>query len=193
VVAALLAALVTAGLATGGVALSRAVAGDGPAADRSAATTAAAAAAGKASVAVADLNAVRLTMRKSRGRTLLVHFWASWCLPCLQELPVINRFALDMKAKGGVDVLSLSLDNPDAVHRVEKLLNETAPALTPTIVKVDDADAFITAFDARWEGSIPALFAYDGQGRLRARHIGEATRRELDRLVADASNTAKAK
>jgi thiol-disulfide isomerase/thioredoxin len=192
VVAALLAALVTAGLATGGVALSRAVAADGPAADRSAATTAAAAAAGKASMAIADLNAVRLTMRKSRGRTLLVHFWASWCLPCLQELPVINRFAQDMKAKG-VDVLSLSLDNPEAVNRVEKLLNETAPALTPTIVKVDDADAFITAFDARWEGSIPALFAYDGQGRLRARHIGEATRRELDRLVADASNAAKVK
>ena len=184
-VAALLAALVTAGLATGGVALSPAVAADGPAAER---PSAAPAAAGKAGVAIADLNAVRLTMRKSRGRTLLVHFWASWCLPCLQELPVINRFAQDMKAKG-VDVLSLSLDNPDAVNRVEKLLNETAPALTPTIVKVDDADAFITAFDTRWEGSIPALFAYDGQGRLRARHIGEATRRELDRLVADASNS----
>jgi thiol-disulfide isomerase/thioredoxin len=187
VVAALLAALVTAGLATGGVALSRAVAADGPAAERPSA-----AAVGKAGVAIADLNAVRLTMRKSRGRTLLVHFWASWCLPCLQELPVINRFAQDMKAKG-VDVLSLSLDNPDAVNRVEKLLNETAPALTPTIVKVDDADAFIIAFDARWEGSIPALFAYDGQGRLRARHIGEATRRELERLVADTSNSTRAK
>ena len=140
----------------------------------------------KAPVAVADLDTIKATMQKSRGRTLVVHFWASWCLPCLKELPVVNRFAREMKPKG-VDVLSLSLDDPKAGAQVAKVLGDTAPALTRTIAKVDDPDSFITQFDKRWEGAIPAMFVFDGQGHLRGRHIGEATRPELDGLVADAS------
>jgi thiol-disulfide isomerase/thioredoxin len=139
-------------------------------------------AASSRSVTLADLDAIRLAMQKSRGRTLIVHFWATWCLPCLKELPIVNRFALDKRGRG-VDVLSLSLDDPKAAAHVAKVLGETAPALTRTIAKVDDPDAFIAQFDRKWEGVIPAMFAFDAEGHLRARHFGEATRPDLDGLV----------
>ncbi len=142
--------------------------------------------AGARSVALANLDAIKLAMQKSRGRTLVVHFWATWCLPCLKELPVVNRFAQEMRGQG-VDVLSLSLDDPKASARVAKVLGENAPALTRTIAKVDDPDAFIAQFDRHWEGAIPAMFVFDAQGRLRGRHIGEATRPDLDGLIQDAA------
>ena len=136
-------------------------------------------------VTLADLDTIKQQMQKSRGRTLVVHFWATWCLPCIKELPILNRFAQEKKAHG-VDVLSLSLDDPKATARVAKVLGETAPALTRTIAKVDDPDAFIAQFDRKWEGAIPAMFVFDAQGRLRGRHIGEATRPDLDGLIQEA-------
>ncbi|HEX3697684.1 MAG TPA: TlpA disulfide reductase family protein [Polyangia bacterium] len=156
----------------------------GLAAEPAPAAKASAAPGGESSVVLVDLKAIKQAMQQSHGRTLLVHFWASWCLPCMEELPLINRFA--QKAKGqGVDVLSVSLDNPDAAARVAKVLSRSAPNLTRTIAKIDDADAFIATFDRQWEGAIPALFGFDGEGKLRGHRIGEATRRQLDGLVGE--------
>jgi thiol-disulfide isomerase/thioredoxin len=130
-----------------------------------------------------DLPAIRHALRGARGHAVLVHFWASWCGPCLEELPLMERFAREMKPRG-LEVISLSLDDPTrAGDRVVKTLAEKAPSLTRSIVRVDDPDAFINNFDPQWEGSIPALFAYDPRGQLRGRIIGEATRRDLDQLV----------
>jgi thiol-disulfide isomerase/thioredoxin len=132
---------------------------------------------------VVDIDGIKKSMRGSRGRVLVVHFWATWCLPCLEELPVISRFAREMKPRG-LDVLSLSLDDPQTAQaRVSKLLSEQAPNLTPVIAKFSDAGEFIGTFDSRWEGTIPALFAYDATGQRRGSHVGEASRGDLEQLV----------
>ncbi len=137
-----------------------------------------------------DLPAIQRAVH-AHGRPLLVHFWASWCGPCLEELPLVDTFARDLKARG-VDVLSLSLDDPArAGAHVVEVLSHRAPNLTRNIVHVEDPDAFINAIDAKWEGSIPAVFAYDGRGQLRGRLIGEATRRDLDTLVARVAKPAR--
>jgi thiol-disulfide isomerase/thioredoxin len=143
-------------------------------------------AAAPAGPAVLDLAAIKKALKGRRGHVVLVHFWATWCFPCLEELPVIERFARESKPRG-VEVLSLSLDDPErSAARVTKVLAEVAPSLTPSIALVGDADAFIGSFDHQWEGSIPALFAYDAGGQLRGHLIGEATRQDLDELVGRA-------
>ena len=137
-----------------------------------------------------DLAAIQRAAH-GRGRPVLVHFWASWCGPCLEELPLLDKFARDMKARG-VDVVSLSLDDPErAGARVVELLSSRAPSLTRNIVHVSDSDAFVNSIDPQWEGAIPAIFAYDERGRLRDRLIGEATRRDLDGLVSRVANPGR--
>ena len=51
-----------------------------------------------------------------RGRPLLVNFWATWCPPCVEELPLINAFFEQHRAKGW-QVLGLAIDQPSAVRQ----------------------------------------------------------------------------
>ena len=49
-----------------------------------------------------------------KGKPLLINFWATWCPPCIEELPLINNFYLENKSKGW-QVLALAVDKPSAV------------------------------------------------------------------------------
>ncbi len=145
---------------------------------------AAPAGAGRArALSVIDVPELKKALKKNQGRAVLLHVWATWCLPCVDELPVVNRFAKEMKPRG-LDVVSVSLDDPAGSQPlVGRTLRELGPFLTPIILRVDDVDAFIDAIDARWQGTIPAVFAYDRDGELRGSFVGEASRRHLDTLV----------
>jgi thiol-disulfide isomerase/thioredoxin len=132
---------------------------------------------------IIDVDGLKDLVRQGRGHVVLLHFWASWCYPCLQELPLIDKFAHDTKARG-LDIVSVSLDDPTRMGpRVAALLRKSAPHLTPHIIQFGNADDLIAAVDPRWEGAIPALFVYDHLGQLRGNLIGAAERAELDALV----------
>jgi len=146
----------------------------------------------KAGFQVVDVAGLKEMMRRARGRVVLLHFWASWCSPCLQELPLIDKFAHDMKPRG-LEVLSISLDDPARMGpRVAALLRKSAPHLTATLVQFGDADDLIGAIDPTWPGAIPALFAYDSRGQARGSLLGVASRAELDGLVGGLLKAAAA-
>lgn len=127
------------------------------------------------------------TLASHKGSAVVLHLWATWCLPCLDELPVVAAFAREVKGKG-VAVVSVSLDTPveEARPIVGRALEKGKAAdLGSRILNVADPDAFVARIDQRWDGSLPAAFAYDQQGRLRRAYVGIATRESLEKLVAD--------
>lgn len=56
----------------------------------------------------------RLALQSLRGRPLLINFWATWCPPCIEELPLLNSFYLENAAKGW-QVLGLAVDKMEPV------------------------------------------------------------------------------
>jgi thiol-disulfide isomerase/thioredoxin len=152
-----------------------------------AARTRAAGAPNRGAVSIISVDELRAAMKGHRGRVLVLHLWATWCLPCLQELPLVGALAREAPARG-VDVLSISLDDATAksAEEVSRVLGERgSAAMSRTIVRTDNTDALIASIDPRWEGAIPAFFAYDRQGRLRHAQVGEMTRNGFDELVKD--------
>jgi thiol-disulfide isomerase/thioredoxin len=138
-------------------------------------------------VRIISVDELRSAMKGHRGRVLVLHLWATWCVPCLQELPLVGALAREAPARG-VDVLSVSLDDPSpgSAAAVARVLSERgSAAMTRHILRVEDPEALVASIDPRWEGAIPAFFAYDRQGKLRHAEVGEMTRDGFDQLVRD--------
>jgi thiol-disulfide isomerase/thioredoxin len=57
-----------------------------------------------------------LTMAAWRGQPVLLNFWATWCPPCVEELPLLSRFYAENKAKGW-QVVGLAVDQLEPVKR----------------------------------------------------------------------------
>lgn len=57
----------------------------------------------------------QLAMQSLRGKPLLINFWATWCPPCVEELPLLERFYSQNKANG-MQIVGLAADKPEAVR-----------------------------------------------------------------------------
>ena len=99
---------------------------------------------------------------QSDDKVHVVNFWATWCAPCIKELPYFE--ALN-KIKN-IEVLLVSLDFPK--HKQSRLLpfiNNNK--LQSKVVLLDDADEnyWINDINANWSGAIPATLIYNSQKR----------------------------
>ena len=68
----------------------------------------------------------KLAMQSLRGKPLLINFWATWCPPCVDELPLLERFYVENKAKS-IQILGLAADKPEAVNTFLKKMPLTLP------------------------------------------------------------------
>lgn len=104
-----------------------------------------------------DGSALRLS--ETRGRPLVLHFWATWCPPCRDELPTLLAYA----EREEVTVLAVSLD--PSWPALRRFIGEDPP---PWVVLADGSDVE-SAFDVR---SLPVTFLVSSDGRLRLRLDG---------------------
>lgn len=108
-----------------------------------------------------------------RGRPLLVNFWATWCPPCVDELPLLDSFYAEHKAKGP-QVLGLALDKAAAV----KAFLERQPLRFPVVLGGSGGLALSKSL-GNMSGSLPFSVLFGTDGTIRARKIGKLNREDL--------------
>ncbi len=91
--------------------------------------------------------------------TYVVNFWATWCRPCREEIPLLAQLARESEDKK-LQVVLVSLDTePSAIERIPAFLEKAAPEL-PSIVLTDEDPAWGKTIDRVWAGSLPTTIIY---------------------------------
>ena len=113
------------------------------------------------------------------GRPLLVNVWASWCGPCIKEMPELDRFAREQD-DNGAQVLGLALDEAQAVR---DFLRRIPVAYPQAIDAPGPADAGVRLGNPR--GVLPYTALVSADGRLLKQKIGPFAPGEIDDWVTD--------
>lgn len=110
------------------------------------------------------------------GKPVLVDFWATWCAPCVQAMPELQKLHQRHAAKG-FSVVGISIDEE---HDKARKFTEKKKLGYPVYLDATETPAWST-FHVR---SIPAVFLVDSEGRIVQQWLGKVNMKEVEQAVA---------
>lgn len=118
-----------------------------------------------------------------RGKVVVINFWATWCAPCLEEIPGFIRLQNEFRERG-LQILGVSLDTEgfNVVRPFAELLGINYPLV------VNDG---VVAETYRGHFVVPTTFVVDRRGEIRGRYIGIVTFSELEPLLEELLSESK--
>ncbi|MDA7417903.1 TlpA disulfide reductase family protein [Xenophilus arseniciresistens] len=114
-----------------------------------------------------------LALASLQGRPLLINFWATWCPPCVEELPMLDRFFV-AQGERGVQVIGLAVDQPSAVR---KFLARAPVAFANGMAGMQGTDLARQLGNAA--GGLPFTLMIHRSGQVLARKMGKLEAADL--------------
>ncbi len=113
----------------------------------------------------------------------IINFWATWCKPCVEELPDFEKIHAAYKDKK-VEVILVSLDQASLANTKVKTYIEKNNITAKTVV-LDEVDfnKWIDRVDSTWSGSIPATLIVYSPSKHKQFYEQQFTYSELDKLI----------
>lgn len=118
-----------------------------------------------------------MPMKAFQGKPLVINFWATWCTPCIEEMPLIDAFFRENESKGW-QVLGLAIDQPS---RVRQFLGQFPVNYKIGLAGMNGTEiSKILGNDA---GGLPFTVVLDANGELIQRKLGKLTRSDIAKWV----------
>ena len=124
-----------------------------------------------------DLGGQDFSLAAQKGKVILLNFWATWCGPCKIEIPWLNEFQSTYGSRGLV-VIGVAVDEPVSELRP---FAERMQMNYPVLVGDGRDDLKEQAYGPMW--GIPTSFLIGRDGKICRKHMGIATREELEREI----------
>jgi len=115
-----------------------------------------------------------------KGKLRVVNFWATWCVPCRMEIPVLQS-AADVWRQDAV-VIGVALDNANDVRRFTQQAGIRYPLLL-----AEGKGPGLMKSGGNSSGSLPFTLLVDGRGNILQRHSGPITTNQLDQWLREAT------
>lgn len=132
-------------------------------------------------VRIVKLPALQQLLARPDDTTYVVNFWATWCKPCLEELPAFEQFGA-AHAQGPVRVVLISLDFASLLEKkVQPFVARQQFKSAVWLLNEPDANSYINLVDPSWSGALPFTLIFNN-----ARHQRKAFERPLTRAELEA-------
>lgn len=133
---------------------------------------------------VVKLDQLQTFIQAKTDHIKVINFWATWCAPCIKELPLFEKLGQD-RSDVQVTLVSMDLDldpNPEKVHKFVARKKLQSKVL---ILDAKDPNSYIDQIDKNWSGALPATIIINGKTGQRKFVGKELHEGELEKLIAE--------
>ncbi len=130
-----------------------------------------------------DLSGKPRRLSEWQGRALLVNFWATWCAPCREEIPLLAA-ALQKYGPGGVEIVGIAIDHADKIAEYSKTITIPYPVLYGVAEGLE-----LMRLLGNASGGLPYTLVFDRNGALTHRKLGALNEADLDRILRPLART----
>lgn len=116
----------------------------------------------------------QISSEQLKGKVVMLDFWATWCPPCIEEMPWLVKVAKEYESRG-VAFVAVSHDDGDtAVEDVTRFIARDVPDLKPYVAYGDPATG--ARFKVR---ALPTIFILDKKGQITGSQTGQVSERKV--------------
>jgi thiol-disulfide isomerase/thioredoxin len=130
-----------------------------------------------------DANGVREIMKNNSGKLRLVNIWATWCGPCVIEMPELVNINRMYRSSRPFEMVTISGDMPSKKDAVIKFLKDKQVSCTNYQFNSEDRTELSEALDKGWEGGIPYTIIIKPGGEIIYRHTGPIDPLEVKKVI----------
>ncbi|MBE7169897.1 MAG: TlpA family protein disulfide reductase [Williamsia sp.] len=127
-------------------------------------------------VSIAELQSY---IQKSE-KPLVVNFWATFCKPCVEEIPYFQQ-AISKQYKGEVELLLVSLDLPADYRKISSFASQKNFSAPIAWLNETDADYFCPKIDPKWSGAIPCTLMINNKKGYRKFYDDQLSTTQLEK------------
>jgi len=114
-------------------------------------------------VKTVNYNELKPLINKSGEKTYVVNFWATWCAPCIKEIPYYE----ELNKNPLIDVLLVSLDFPNHIFsRLIPFIKKNKIQSEVILLNDSNENYFISEINSDWSGALPATIIYNKKKRV---------------------------
>ena len=132
-----------------------------------------------------DAAGLRQRLAAQRGKIVVLNLWATWCVPCLREIPDLVAVAQEL-APRGVTLLGLSMDEPSALDgQVEQFRRKHCPQFHTALRATADMDSIVSVVDPAWNEILPTTYLIGRDGQRAKKNQGKRTLDQYRALIKE--------
>jgi thiol-disulfide isomerase/thioredoxin len=115
----------------------------------------------------------------TQKKVVVLNFWATWCQPCVEEIPILIRL---QQQHPEIDVVGISMDEPHQTSAVEEFAKKHGMNYKVMLREGENFETMVNSIDPQWMGGLPATFIFK-DGKRTFSKVGLITEQELSKAL----------